>query len=127
MAKKSTNTVEKENKTMNTSANRVGMTTKDILNAQSSSVQLKSAPSRFRASGFAIAEDIDNETGEVRNVGYVVSEDGTVYGTISATAIKAIRPIIQAVNDGEFELPVEIGVAMRKSNAGRDFLTISVF
>ena len=50
-----------------------------------------------------------------------------VYGTISATAIQAIDGIIDALTDEEFELPVDVGVAIRKSNGGRDYITINVF
>lgn len=127
MAKKATNpnptTSEKENGKMI----KVGMTTKDLLNAKSSSVQLKDAPPRFEATGFAISEDVNRETGELREVGYIASADGVVYGTISATAMQAISGIIDAVTDGDFELPVEVGVSIRKSNAGRDFITLNVF
>lgn len=105
----------------------INMNAKSIINAKSSSVQLKAAPPRFQAVGFAIATDTDKETGEVREVGYIVAEDGTVYGTISATAINTIDNIIDAINDNSFGTPVEIGVALRKSNAGREFITVSVF
>lgn len=105
----------------------INMNAKSIINAKSSSVQLKAAPPRFQAVGFAIATDTDKETGEVREVGYIVAEDGTVYGTISATAINTIDNIIDAIDDNSFGTPVEIGVALRKSNAGREFITVSVF
>lgn len=105
----------------------INMNAKSIINAKSSSVQLKTAPPRFQAVGFAIANDTDKETGEVSEVGYIVSEDGTVYGTISATAIKTIDNIIDAIDDNSFGTPVEIGVALRKSSAGREFIAVSVF
>lgn len=108
-------------------AKSVGMSAKDLINAKTSSVQLKSAPEKFTCRGLAVTTDTDKSTGEVREVGYVVAEDGTVYGTISATAISSIDAIIDAVDDEAFELPVEIGVSIRKSNAGRDFITLSVF
>ena len=127
MAKKATNPNPTSSEKENTKMNKVGMTTKDLLNAKSSSVQLKGAPPRFEATGFAISEDVDRETGELREVGYIASAEGTVYGTISATAIQAISGIIDAVTDGDFELPVEVGVSIRKSNAGRDFITLNVF
>lgn len=105
----------------------INLTAKDIINAKSSSVPVKTAPPRFKATGFAIAEDVDKESGEVREVGYIVAEDQTVYGTISQTAISTISDIISAVEENTFELPVEIGVALRKSNGGREFITLSVF
>lgn len=104
----------------------INMDAKSIINAKSSSIPLKTAPPRFQAVGFAISTDSDKETGEIREVGYIVAEDGTVYGTISATAINTIDNIIDAVMDDQFKTPVEIGVALRKSNAGREFITVSV-
>lgn len=105
----------------------INMTAKDLINAKSSSVPVKTAPPRFKATGFAIAEDVDKESGEVREVGYIVAEDQTVYGTISNTAISTISDIIAAVEENTFDLPVEIGVSLRKSNGGREFITLSVF
>lgn len=103
------------------------MSAKDLINAKSNSVPVKTAPPRFKATSFAIAEDVDKESGEVREVGYIVAEDQTVYGTISPTAISTISDIISAVEENTFELPVEIGVSLRKSKGGREFITLSVF
>ena len=132
MAKKSTtvetttnnSVTEKENKIM---SRKVNMSAKDFINAKTSSVQLKSAPERFTCTAMAITEDVDKETGEMREVGYIVAENGTVYGTISATALSSIEAIIDAVENDEISLPCEIGIALRQSNAGRQFLTVSVF
>jgi hypothetical protein len=132
MAKKATtveptttnSTIEKENKIMSRKCN---MSAKDMINAKTSSVQLKSAPERFNCTALAVTEDLDKETGEMREVGYVVAENGTVYGTISATALSSIEAIIDAVEGDDISLPCEIGVSLRKSNAGREFITLSVF
>lgn len=132
MAKKNT-TIEqeipettnaKETKPM---SRKINMSAKDMINAKTSSVQLKSAPERFICTGMAISSDVDRETGEYREVGYVVAENGTVYGTISATALSSIDAIIDGVENGEMSLPCELGVSLRKSNAGREFITLSVF
>lgn len=125
--KKSATTKTEVTEKENTKMNKIGFTAKDLLNAKSNSISLKSAPPRFSASGFAISNDLDRETGEYRDVGYIASTDGMVYGTISATAIQAIDGIIDALTDEEFELPVDVGVAIRKSNGGRDYITINVF
>lgn len=133
MARKLTNPEQENNTTINTKENKtmnnrkINITAKDMINAKNSSVQLKSAPPRFTCTGLAITTDVDRETGEMREVGYVVASDGTVYGTISSTAISSIDAIISAVEDGDIELPCDLGVALRKSNAGREFITLSVF
>jgi len=105
----------------------VGMTAKDLINAKTASVQLKSAPERFTCTGIAISTDTDKTTGEVKQVGYAVAGDGTVYGTISSTAISSLEAIVEAIDNKDLELPLDLGMAIRKSNAGRDFIVLSVF
>lgn len=102
------------------------MTTKDMINARTASVQLKAAPEHFKATGLAISQDLDKETGEMREVGYIAADNGDVYGTISNTALCTIDEIIKAVEEGEIELPCELGVRLRKSNAGREFITLTL-
>lgn len=113
-----------ENKSTNRSVN---MSVKDLINAKTSSVQLKSAPERFTCRAMAITSDLDKETGELREVAYCVSDNGTVYGTISATAIASIDAIITAVESDEISLPCDLGVQLRKSNSNREFITLSIF
>lgn len=103
------------------------MSTKDMINARTASVQLKAAPERFTVTGLAISQDVDKETGEMREVGYIAADNDTVYGTISNTALQTIEEIINAVENEEISLPCEIGVGLRKSNAGREFITLTLF
>ena len=103
-----------------------GMTKKDLINAQTGSLKLQAMKEKvLHATGLAIGQATDNETGEQKNVGYIATNDG-VYGTISATVIPAIDAVIDAVADGEITLPCDIKVIERKSNAGREFLTVSL-
>lgn len=104
----------------------VGMTVKDVINARNSSTKLQSAPKKFSVKAMAVASDVDKETGEFRDVGYLVATDGTVYGTVSPTAIQTIRACAEAVEAKELELPLDFSVAMKKSNAGREFICLSV-
>lgn len=104
----------------------IGMSIKDSINARNSSVKLQSAPSNFKAKALAVSTDLDKETGKMRYVGYIVTEDGTVYGTVSATAIQTIRAIAEAVKAGDLELPIDLTIALKKSNQGREFICLSI-
>ena len=103
-----------------------GMQRKDLINAQTGSIKLQSMKEKvITVTGLAVGQAIDNETGELKPVGYLATSDG-VYGTVSATVIPAIENIIDAVDDGDISFPCEIKVHGRTSNGGREFLTLSV-
>ena len=103
-----------------------GMTKKDIINAQTGSIKLQAMKDKvISVTGLAVGDVLDNETGENKAVGYLATKDG-VYGTISATVIPAIENIIDAVDDGDITLPCDVKVIERKSNAGREFLTLCI-
>ena len=104
----------------------VGMTKKDTINAQTGSMKLQTMKDKvISVTGLTVSDAVDNETGETKAVGYLATKDG-VYGTISATVIPAIDNLIDAVVDGDVELPCDIKVIERKSNAGREFLTLCI-
>ncbi len=107
-----------------------GMTKKDVINAETSSIALQTLDSGaiIEIKGAAVTETTDAETGEFRNVGYMVCTDGQIYGSVSATAIKSIEGIIELFTD-EAENGVdklEIKVIKRKSNAGREFISLLI-
>ena len=103
-----------------------GMKRKDLINAQTGSIKLQSMKDKvITVTGLAVGQAIDNETGELKPVGYLATPEG-VFGTVSATVIPAIENIIDAVDDGDITLPCEIKVHGRTSNGGREFLTVSV-
>ena len=104
----------------------VNLTAKDLINARTASQKLQSAPEEIVVRGLAVLEDTDKTTGDKRPVGYLVSETGDVYGTVSATAIDTISAVAQAVNDGDLELPLTFRVQLRTSAAGRNFITLSI-
>ena len=111
---------------MENSTITVGMSIKDTINARNSSTKLQSAPAQIRAKALSVATDIDDETGNTRFVGYIVTEEGTVYGTVSGTAIRTIRAAAEAVKNGELDLPMDFGVMLKKSNSGREFIALSI-
>lgn len=110
--------------------NSYGMTKKDVINAETSSIALQTLENGavIEIKGAAVAETPDTETGEVRNVGYMVCTDGQIYGCVSATAIKSIEGIVEVFPD-EAENGVdrlEVKVIKRKSNAGREFISLLI-
>lgn len=99
------------------------VTKKDIINMQACSVSLKDANGEeINVSGVAVCEDI-NEKGETVRKGFIIAPDGTVFGTVSATAIRSIDGIADLLSDGE---NVTVSVDMRTSKNDRDFIVLTV-
>lgn len=111
---------------MSTMATKIGVTAKDIINAKTASLKLQTAPEKINVRALAITQDLDKDTGDPRDVGYLFTEDGTVYGTVSATAISTISATADAITDGDLELPLTFKVSLRNSAAGRQFIALSV-
>lgn len=110
--------------------NSYGMTKKDIINAETSSIALQTLENGavIEIRGAAVTETADMETGEARNVGYMACTDGQIYGCVSATAIKSIEGIVDLFTD-EAENGVDklnVKVIKRKSNAGREFISLLI-
>lgn len=105
---------------------KINLNAIDVINARTASQKLQTAPEKFRVRALAVMEDTDKSTGEKRPVGYLFTEDGEVYGTVSATAIETIVAVANAVESGDIELPLTFKVQLRTSAAGRNFITLSV-
>ena len=107
----------------------INFTAKDKVNALAGASSLKDfAGKTMHVVGAAIDDVTDIETGEVKTVGYMaVEENGTrcIVSTISGTAIESIGCIIGYMED-EKAAAVDITVNSRKSNGGRDFLTLTL-
>lgn len=95
---------------------------KDTINTSASVALQEIAGETINVEAVAIGEDADAD-GEIKEVGYIKAEDGTIYGTISATALRSIDNIIDLLSDGE---AVSVKVVMRKAKSGRDFITLMV-
>lgn len=100
----------------------IGMTAKDLINAQTSSIPLKQVSGEvIIATGLCVDYDTEYD----RAISYIVSEDGSVYGSISETASKAISSIIDYMTESN-ETQVELSIEMRKANSGREFITVRI-
>ena len=100
----------------------IGMTAKDLINAQTSSIPLKQVSGEvITATGLCVDYDTENE----RTISYIVTNDGVVYGSISETVSKAISRIIDYMN-ASHETPVALSIEMRKATSGREFITVRI-
>lgn len=103
------------------------LTKKEKANMKNNSLKLADAEGYFKVKAAFIedGEETDEETGEVKNVtkGYIATEDGSCYGTISPTAIRCVSDIIDILEDGD---DVSFRVITRKSAKNRDFITLEL-
>lgn len=103
------------------STNNIGK--KEIFNAKSASQALQTVSETLTVVGAAIADSTDKENGEISEIGYIFTDTGMVYGTISATVIDVLPDLIDLLNDvGE----MKVEVIHRKSNSGRDFISLQI-
>lgn len=99
---------------------------KDMVNARSASASLQDAAgTTISVVGAMIAEDTDASTGETQNKGFLFCADGTVYGTVSATAITCIDGLIDCMTDDPDAI-FDIDVVKKQSKSGRDFLQLII-
>lgn len=71
----------------------------------------------------ATCKDVDEETGEIKNVGIFRTADMVYYTTISETVFDTLDDVIEILDE---ENEISVRVDKRKSNSGRDFLTLVV-
>ena len=79
----------------------------------------------LRVVGSALGLDVSHDTGEEVATGYLKTEDGTIYSTISPTAMQSITALIDMLMDAPNEV-FEIRVNEKKSKGGRDFIVLSL-
>lgn len=107
----------------------VNMTVKDIFNAKRASQTIKAVIGKpIKVSGFAISETVDAETGELKEVGYVVEKDtGVVFGFISDICREAIVELNDLVTDDPAILKdLTIVFNKNKSKNGLEFYYIQI-
>ena len=107
----------------------INFTAKDKVNALAGAASLKEFSAKtIHVVGAALGNATDVETGEVKTVAYLVADtngERRIISTISGTACESVSAIIDYMT--EENLPaVDISVNARKSNGGREFLTLTV-
>ena len=106
---------------------KFGMTVKDLMNAKGGSTSLQKMVDKvITVTGMATDVTTDSETGKEINVSYLASADGTVYGAVSGTVNNSVEMIINALEEGDLTVPMDIRVNGNTSNGGRTFLTITI-
>ena len=109
--------------------NSINFTAKDKVNALAGAVSLKEfAGQTMHVVGAALDNSTDVETGEVKTVAYLVTMNDNkrvIVSTISGTACESVDAIIDYMTDEHLDA-VDVAVNARKSNGGREFLTLTV-
>lgn len=102
------------------------LTKKEMANMRNVSKKLSSMEGKKKVL-YAFVERVEetSENGEKKLVekGYIKTEDGEYYGTISPTAIRNIEDIVDILDDGE---EVMVSILTRKSNSNRDFISLMI-
>ena len=100
------------------------MSAKDIFNAKSSSKSVKNYLGvTLTATGCSVADTTNAETGEVKSVGYIATNEG-VFGFTSVVLMNTMVELSEYMKSaGE---PVEIQFHENTSNAVKKFYTIEI-
>lgn len=100
------------------------MTAKDIFNAKSSSKSVKDYIGvTLTATGCAVVDTTDAETGKVKPVGYIATNEG-VFGFTSDVLMNTMEDLSEYMESvGE---PVDIEFHENTSNAGKKFYTMEI-
>lgn len=104
-------------------------TRKDEINSVSATPLQNAKNEVVNVVGCAVTERPDNETGEMKTVGILVTEEYGAMTTISKTAIRGIDMLVDYMTDSDengdgFKCPVRIKAGTSK--AGREFITIEL-
>lgn len=112
----------------NTTKMSVNMSAKDVFNAKRASLPIDEIIGKpIKVKGFALADTTDKETGEVRQVGYVVSDEGLVYGFVSDICREGIADLIDMYEEDNSILNgLEIVFMKSISKSGRNFNYIHI-
>ena len=100
------------------------MTAKDIFNAKSSSKSVSDyVDVTLTATGCAVVDTINTETGETKSVGYISTTEG-VFGFTSNVLMNAMGGLSEYMESvGE---PVNIEFHENKSRSGKKFFTMEI-
>lgn len=100
----------------------VNMSVKDIFNAKRASTPVEAIIGQeITVKGFALSESID-ENGEAKEVGYVVDNDGNVFGFVSDICRQGIADLAMLYEEDN-NIMNDLKVTFKKglSKSGREF------
>lgn len=104
--------------------NEFGFTRMDKLNMMSCNKDIKKLKESITIIGAIEYMDADKETGEVKPVGAIKTDNGDIYGFTSQTLIETLPMIIDAFNDGVKS--ITLTTVTGQSNAGRTFYQFKI-
>lgn len=96
-------------------------TAKDMFNSATAKPLKSVIGEQITVTGVWVCEKPDLN-GEVQVVANIKTEDGSIYGTISDTVIRAVLALPEMLEDG----PIPINVEERPGSKGRNYLVITL-
>lgn len=100
-------------------------TRKDEINSVSATPLQNAKGEIVTVKGCAITERPDADTGEMKSVGLLVTEEYGAMSCISKTAIRGIDMLVDYMTDENLD-SCAVAIRAGKSNAGREFITIEI-
>lgn len=104
--------------------NEYGFSRMDKLNMMSCNKDIKKLDGSITIVGAIEYMDADKETGEVKPVGAIKTDNGDIYGFTSQTLIETLGMIIDSFNDGVKS--ITLTTVTGQSNAGRTFYQFKI-
>ena len=104
-------------------------TRKDEINSVSATPLQSAKGEIVTVKGCAITERPDADTGEMKSVGLLITEEYGVMSCISKTAIRGIDMLMDYMDDLSADENIDtckVAIRAGKSNAGREFITIEI-
>lgn len=98
---------------------------KDEINADSTKALQELKGEVIKVTGIALTDGVDNQTGEVREVALLKTEEHGIVSTISKTVLRMVPKVIDYVEEedlNEVEIRVESGI----SKDGNEFVMIKL-
>lgn len=92
----------------------------DLLNVVTSADDIKEVTEPITITGVLIYTTPDKETGEVKTVGAVRTEDGHIYGFTSATLLESTAMMVEVLNESDVK-GITMKVISKQSNNKRTF------
>lgn len=109
---------------MKNTINSANVTKFDLINAETSDSFKSIVGEDFKEiRACAIVEDVDRESGEMKEFSYIFTTEGDVYGGNSESVKRACDNVIELLTDGE---RIKFRVKSAKTNNGREFLSLLV-
>ena len=100
-------------------------TRKDEINAVSATPLQNAKGEEVTVKGCAISERMDEKSGEMLTVGYLVTEEYGTMTTISKTALRGVEGLVEYMTEENLESCV-VAIKAGTSKGGREFITIEI-